>query len=199
MNKKSFLKLLKIIVISLVVFLNSGTLLSANTVKEHQIKMSKFLDKGKLRGYIHSVLEMRDLKSMDFETYAALTWTAADILQQIGECGRAAEILDKLSKLRTNKISFDGISNLLLVRIRNTMTLCGRWNKKGLKKFIDKDWPFGMSHRQLYADSLAIYGLQSAIDNLATDIYAHGLESGYYYGKALGETLTSYASTNLFS
>ena len=71
--------------------------------------MSKFLDKGKLRGYIDSVLEMRDLKSMNFETSAALTWVAADILQQIGECRRAAEILDKLSKLRTNKISFDGI------------------------------------------------------------------------------------------
>ena len=117
MNKKSFLKLLEIIVISLVVFLNSGTLLSANTVKEHQIKMSKFLDKGKLRGYIDSVLEMRDLKSMNFETYATLTWVAADILQQIGECRRAAEILDKLSKLRTNKISFDGIPLLLLVNI----------------------------------------------------------------------------------
>ena len=33
---------------------------------------------------------------MNFETYATLTWVAVDILQQIGECRRAVEILENI-------------------------------------------------------------------------------------------------------
>jgi CHAT domain-containing protein len=184
-------KIIKICVISIFIFMNNGTFLSASTFEEVEEKSSELVRKGKISAAIDTLLAMRDLEKITFEEYAYLTWQAAHYLEQIGECVRAVEILENLLKLRTKKISFEGIANYEQVLIRNTMTLCERWDKKHLKIFLDKEWLFGSLYRHLYANSLTTYGDQSSADALKADILSNRPESGLYYGRALGETLAS--------
>ena len=62
-------KIIKICVISIFIFMNNGTFLSASTLEEVEEKSSELVRKGKISAAIDTLLAMRDLEKITFEEF----------------------------------------------------------------------------------------------------------------------------------